>query len=119
MIMKLSDEEKKDMLECVLRKIFHIGDKDYQRRVWIRGEGPEVDDFTETVCVFFYAAEIILERPKEFGLTADRLHILEEFSKIFEKFSEENDFPQLFIDTPEWTHITLMAKEVVHAFDYP
>jgi hypothetical protein len=116
--MELTDQEKKDILDSVLRKISHIGDKDYQRRVWINGEGPECDDFIETVCVFFHVVEIVLERPKEFGLHDDCLHTLEKFFELFEKFSDENDLPQLFIDTLEWTKITIMANEVLAAFGY-
>ena len=49
----LTNESKKQILEFFLEIVEGISDKDYQGRVWIRGEGPECDDFDETVCNFF------------------------------------------------------------------
>ncbi len=105
-------------METFIRIIDHISDKDYQERVWIRGEGPEVDDFDETVCHFSQEGDGIIEKYKEFGLTEMQYHMLRNFRDEFEKFSDDNGLPQLFIDTPEWTRITLMAKEVLESFNY-
>ncbi|MDE3046685.1 MAG: hypothetical protein KGJ02_08630 [Verrucomicrobiota bacterium] len=116
--MQLTEQEKKDILDCVLTTISHIGDKNYQKRIWIQGKGPEVDDFDETICHFFQEGDGVIEKYKDFGLTEIQLHLLRKFRDEFEKFSDENDLPQLFIDTPEWTKITMMAKEVLAAFDY-
>jgi hypothetical protein len=69
------------------------------------------------VCVFFHVVEIVLDNSNEFGLNSDRFHALEMFSKLFEKYSDENDHPLEFIDTPAWTKITLMAKDVLRAFE--
>ncbi len=43
--MKLTDEEKREILDFVIEIVSSIADKKYQKRIWIRGEGPEVDDF--------------------------------------------------------------------------
>jgi len=39
--LKLTEEDKKYILYEHLRNISHIASKEYQKRVWIRGEGPE------------------------------------------------------------------------------
>jgi len=114
----LTDEDRKYILNELLRNIHHISDKEYQRRIWIRGEGPEAGDFTEAVCQFFDSGDPILDHYKDFWLTDNQCQILKKFRDEFKTFAEENDLPQLFIDTPEWTKITLMAKKVLEAFNY-
>ncbi len=106
------------MLENLLYIIEGISDKEYQKRVWLRGEGPEVDDFTETVCNFFDFGEPVLNNYKNCGLTQNQHLILKQFADIFRSFSEEFSHPIEFIDTPEWDEITKMAAEVLKAFDY-
>ncbi len=116
--MSLTEEDKKYILNEFLRNILHISDKEYQKRVWIRGEGPEVDDFDETVCHFFDDGDPILKNYKEFGISEKQHELLNEFRKHIKSFSDENDWPPMFIDSPEWTKITIMAKEVLEAFHY-
>jgi hypothetical protein len=94
----------------------HISDKEYQKRIWIKGVGPEVDDFDETVCHFFQEGEGIIENYREFGLTEYQLQLLREFRDQLEAFSDANDLPEEFIDTPEWQRITEKAKNVLKTF---
>ncbi len=112
------DINRKQILEGFLEDIADISDKEYQRRIWIRAEGPECDDFTEIVCRYSNAAELIFDKYKEYGITDIQLYILTKFHDEFRKFWIDNDLPQLFIDTLEWSKIILMAKEVLEAFDY-
>ena len=57
----LTNEDKKQILESFLETVNGISNKEYQKRIWIRGEGPECDDFTETTCHFFEDSDNILE----------------------------------------------------------
>lgn len=114
----LTNEDKKQILESFLETIEGISDKDYQKRIWIRGEGPEVDDFDETVCHFFQEGDGIIEKYKDFGLTERQHQLLKKFRSQFKTFSDENDIPEEFIDTPEWAKITNLANEVLKAFNY-
>jgi len=107
---------RKQILESLLDTIACISNKAYQRRVWINGEGPEVDDFDETVCYFFQGIDDIIDKYREFKLTEAQCQVLKLFRNEFEKFSDDNNFPYLFIDTPEWTRITEMAKDVLDHF---
>ena len=116
--MNLTAKEKEHIFQEFLREICHISDKEYQRRIWIRGEGPECDDFTEIVCRYSSAADWILEEPRDYGILGSQFTVLKKFHNAFEEFWQDNDLPQLFIDTPEWTKITLMAKDVLQAFGY-
>jgi len=115
--MGLSDQAKKDILSLVFRIIRRISDKEYQLRVWIRGQGPECDDFDETCCLFFGEGDSVIKKHKEFGINEFQFILLKSFRDEFKRFSDENDFPNEFIDTPEWNRITEMAKEVLKAFN--
>lgn len=116
--MKMNDEDRKYILNEYLRNISHISDIEYQRRVWIRGEGPEVNDFDEAVCHFFDDGDPIIDDYKEFGINEMQYALLINFREEFENFSKEHYSPQDFINTPEWRKITEMAKEVLKAFNY-
>jgi hypothetical protein len=114
----LTNNAKKQILKCLLETIEGISDKEYQKRVWIRGEGPEVDDFDETVCHFFQEGDGVIEKYKEFGLTEQQYQVLNKFRDQFQAFSDENDFPQEFIETSEWKKIMNTATDVLKAFNY-
>ena len=119
--MAYTEEDKKYILNQHLRNISGIGDKEYQKKVWIRGEGPEVDDFDETVCYFFDNGDHILENYQDYKITESQYNILKNFRDEFESFNDGDHRPYLpeeFIDTPEWEKIMNMAKEVLKAFDY-
>ena len=114
----LTDEDRKYILNEHLRNIYHISDKEYQRRVWIQGKGPECDDFDETCCHFFDDGDPMLENYKDFSITDNQYQILKRFRDRFRSFSDDNYWPPEFIDTPEWNEITEMAKAVLKAFNY-
>lgn len=113
---------KKQILISVLETLVGISDKEYQKRVWILGKGPEVDDFDETVCNFFQDGNGIIQNYKDFEVTDIQYHLLVKFRDEFEAFCRgpalRYYLPQEFIDTPEWARIMEMAKEVLEAFNY-
>ena len=112
------NEVRKTILEGFLITVCIISDKSFQERIWIRGEGPEVHSFDDGVNDFFDLGECIFDRYEEYNLTEQQQEILEAFRKKFETFADNNDFPQEFIDTPEWEEIMNMAKEVLKAFNF-
>jgi len=114
----LTDEDKRYILSQHLKNIWGISCKEYQTRVWIRGDGPEWDDFDETCCHFFDDGDPILENYEDFGISESQYQILRKFRDKFRIFSGKNHWPPDFINTPEWDEIVNMAKEVLAAFDY-
>lgn len=105
------------IMETIIRIIDHISDKDYQTRIWIRGEGPEMDDFDETVCVFFGESDPVLENYQNYGLTKIQYEILKRFRDEFRKFCSGPALiyylPEKFINTPEWDQIVDGAKDLL------
>src|SRR3990167_1610599 len=114
----LTDAEKAYILNEFLTNIFGISSKEYQKRVWICGKGPECDDFDETVCQFADSWRFISEQYRNFNITEQQYSILKKFQESFESFYENNHWPPEFIDSPEWEQIMKKAKEVLKAFNY-
>jgi len=114
----ITDEDRRYILNEHLRNISHISDKEYQKRVWIRGEGPECDDFDETCCHFFDDGDPILDHYKDYRITNSQHQILKNFRDKFRAFSDTYYWPTEFVDTPEWDEITKMAAAILKAFDY-
>ena len=90
--------DRKQILDSVLDTIEGISNKEYQRKVWIRGEGPDVDDFDETCCNFFGDGDPLLESYKDFGVTENQYRALKKFRDKFRDFSDEHNWPQEFIE---------------------
>lgn len=118
--MTFTEERKKYILEQFLSIISCISDKEYQKRVWIKGEGPEVDDFDETSCHFFDDGDPILEKYKDYKIKTEQYRLLVELRNSFSSFVDGPHpyLPEEFIDTPEWARIMNLAKEVLKAFNY-
>lgn len=117
----LTNEDKKQILESFLETIEGISDKEYQKRIWIRGEGPECDDFTETTCHFFEEVDGILEKHNDFGINNKQYKLLINLRNQFNKFIKgprKGYLPQEFIDTLDWTNIINLAKDVLKSFNY-
>ncbi len=114
--------DRNQILNSVLDTIAGISDKEYQKRIWIRGEGPECDDFDETCCNFFGDGDPLIDNYKEFGISEDQYKVLVKFRDNFEVFCAgpalEYYLTQNFIDIPEWSKIMEEAKEVLVAFNY-
>lgn len=114
----LTQEAKQQILTSILEIVDNISDKDYQIRIWIKGEGPEVDDLDETCCNFFGDGDPLLENYRDFGLTESQYLFLKGFRDQFRTFSDTHYHPSEFIDTPEWGKIMEMAKNTLKAFNY-
>ena len=110
---------QKDYRYLVNRFLFlvsNISDKEYQKRIWIRGEGPEVDSFDEAVCQLFPIIEDLVENPKKFKITSSQFEKTLEFYHKYDSFCDDNDYPEEFIDSVEWAEIIDLAKEVLKSF---
>jgi hypothetical protein len=119
--MNLSKDEKKQILKTFIEVFERIADKSYQMRIWIQGQGPECDDFDETVNYLFLEGDNIVECYNYFGIKENQHSLLKNFLVAFKRFSRtigRERIPEDFIDSPEWTEITKMAKEVLKAFNW-
>ncbi len=113
-----SSIEKRNIMELMLDTIGRMADEQYQWRIWVRGEGPEVDSFDEALDTYSPLQELVLGQPDTFGLTTSQFQSLREYQNKLSAFVDKNDFPELFIDTPEWKEIMVLADKVLDAFGW-
>jgi hypothetical protein len=109
---------RKQVVEEFLNNLYRISNKEYQKRIWIEGAGPECHDFDEAVNDFFGDGDPILKNYQDYGLSQPQYQILKTFRDEFRIFADKNDFPEVFIDTSEWAKIVELAKDVLKAFNY-
>lgn len=114
----MEEINRKQILDCLLEIVEIISDREYQKKAWIEVEGPGIADIDEICCLFFGDADPLLEDYEKFPMTHAQYMSLKNFRDKFREFSDENDFPVLFINTPEWDKIIEIAEEVLKAFNY-
>lgn len=110
--------DRKKVVEFLLQTLYSISDKEYQKRIWIEGAGPEWDNFDEAVNDFFDDGDPVLENYQAYGLSDVQYQLLKKFRDEFKVFKRGNYFPEEFVDSPEWGEIMNLAKDVLKAFNY-
>lgn len=116
--MSLSEADRKNILRQHLDHITDLSDIEYQKRVWVKGEGPECEDFDEAVNFFYTFSNIILPHYQDYKINQQQHDVLVNFSHIFKAFAKNHYWPENFIYTDEWKKIMGMAKELLVAFNY-
>jgi hypothetical protein len=118
----LNREIRDQILNSLLQNITAISDKEYQMRIWIQGEGPEVDDFDETACNFFQDVRGVLSQYRAFGINKTQYTILMRFMELFDRFCNQYAIHYVdenqFINTTEWQQIVDEAKKVLEVFNF-
>lgn len=118
----LSEGNKQFIIDEMLKKIWNISNSEYQLRIWVKGEGPEVDSFEETICQFYDACEEVLEKYEIYHLTRKQYEILLEFvnnlNVFLDSVSEIVHEEIEIIPNPKWHEIQQKALQVLAIFDY-
>lgn len=114
----LSEETKAFVVKQLLSMVSDMTDLEYQKRVWIRCEGPEVEDFDEYVNHFYGYLEGILEQVSLYQLTKNQKNILSKLYDRFDTFCYDYYGPEEFIDTTEWAKMREFAALVLKEFNY-
>ncbi len=123
---------RKQILNSVLENIAGISDKEYQKRVWIKAEGPECDSYEQTIDFLFDDLEPMLKEYKKFDISENQYNFLMKFYKEIKEYDDIFAFkldwyihpesraiseaPSL--NSPEWEKVINAAKEVLKAFNY-
>ncbi len=90
--MKTRDNQiKRQILEEFLKNLSLIQNKEFQKKIWIEGLGPQVHSFDEAICDFFDLGEYIFANPESYGLTNEQLNLLTKFREQFKDFADEHD----------------------------
>ena len=88
-------------------------DREYQVRVWAKGEGPECDSLDETFEDFGYYIGILDEEYEEHGLSLEEYLFLKNLEKEFDNFFFNSNFEndEDAIESLEWAKIRKIASE--------
>ncbi len=114
----LFENGRKAVIQSLIESLEHIASPEYNRRVWVEAKGPEADAFDDAVNNYYSEADDILNNRNLYGISNAQYQSLYAFHMKFDEFVEDNDEPDLFIDTPEWKEIMEMAKGVLDAFGW-
>ena len=115
------DIDRKQIMETFIESIAAASDEEYQNRIWIKGQGPECEDFDEFVTYFLHESRAVLEEYRNFEITDTQCSLLKKFEdevRSFIPISRQDYFPELFLKRPEWKKLVGMAKEILKAFNY-
>ncbi len=120
----MNEEEKRRnrILNDILEYIGDISDLEYQKRVWLRGEGPECDDFTELCCNFFGTMRMVEREFEKYNFTPEQSAALLNFQDAFDRFSSEHSGIEGFVseqeEDHEWAEVRKQASDVLKVFNH-
>jgi hypothetical protein len=109
-------------LKSLLSVIRDLADEQYQERVWVRGQGPEVDSSTEAICRLFddYDFEGFLAHcSKTRLLSSSQREALQTFAAAARQFASRNHDrldDAARISTPEWRELRALAQQALEPF---
>lgn len=107
------NEIREKVLRRLTENLKDMSDIDYQKRVWLRGEGPEVDSYCEFVNTFYPDIENVLENFDDFNLTEQQRIQIARLYNEFDKFKHTYYDEYEFIDSQEWKEIRELAAETL------
>jgi len=98
-----------------------LSDEDYQRRVWFRWEGPEVNSYLDTVTYLISKCDLLFKDPTYLEcLGEDNYHLLkklydlviEHLNDVEDRMSADDLKEEDLVNDPKWHEIQSIAKEL-------
>jgi hypothetical protein len=101
-----------------------LADIDYQERVWVRGEGPEVDSSTEAICRLvddYDLATFLAQAAENAWVSKDQLRVLQRLDAAHARYAitGEDADDATRIQSPGWHKIRKLAKATLETFTTP
>ena len=95
--------------------IREIADAEYQQRVWINGEGPEVGSYVEAMCQLFddHSLDLLISTAKdERLLQPDQIKQLEAFRDALAHYGDvqKSEDDRVIVNDPQWAKIRAHAS---------
>lgn len=114
--------DRQTWLANILSAIRDLADADYQERVWVRGEGPEVDSSTEAVCRLWDDYDLpgfLSDGRRKHWLSNEQLAALRAFEAALGGYlacdGDQGD-DAARIASPEWQELRERARSTLAAF---
>jgi hypothetical protein len=116
--------DRETWLSRILEATRDLADEAYQERVWTRGEGPEVDSSTETICRLvddYDLASFVAEAAKNAWVSKDQVAAVQRLDAALARYAShgEDADDATRIQSPEWQEIRELAKATLEAFTTP
>jgi hypothetical protein len=116
--------DRETWLRRILEATRDLADEAYQERVWVRGNGPEVDSSTEAVCRLvddYDLATFLDEAAKNAWISKDQIAALQRLDVALARYAsngaDADDATR--IQSPGWKKIRKLAKVTLEAFTTP
>lgn len=111
------DQTTQNIKEFLIQLILELSDKEYQERVWLTGEGPEIGSAGEFLCNFFddLNLEEIIENYKKYEIYNYQLESIKRLYKELQDYSDSIPITPIdreVLRDPRWGKIREFAKEV-------
>jgi hypothetical protein len=116
--------DRETWVRRILEVIRNLADEEYQERVWVRGNGPEVDSSTEAVCRLvddYDLATFLDEAAKNAWVSKDQIAALQRLDVALARDASNGEDPDdaTRIQSPGWKKIRKLAKATLEAFTTP
>ena len=116
--------DRETWLRRILEAIRDLADEQYQERVWVRGNGPEVDSSTEAVCRLvedYDLATFLDEAAKNAWVSKDQIAALQRLDVALARHASNGGDAEdaTRIQSPGWQQIRKLAKKTIEAFTTP
>jgi hypothetical protein len=113
--------DRETWLRRILEATRDLADEAYQERVWVRGEGPEVDSSTEAICRLvddYDLAGFVAEAATNAWVSKDQIAALQRLNAKLAQYAAGDQGGQdpARIVTPEWQKIRKLAKATLETF---
>lgn len=108
---------EKDIKNFLVSVIKEISDQEFQERIWLRGEGPEISSADELFCNFFDDINIeeVMKNYKKYEISNSQLNLLQKLYKLMREYSDNSPItldPIVVLSDPKWQKIREFANEV-------
>jgi hypothetical protein len=107
-----------NVLCSLIHRVAEFADREYQRAIWLEGEGPEVSSYSDAMLgVLDDASQIFGDLGLHYGLTREQTTALEEFRDALRRFQDkvrESDWKGddlYIISDSEWPKIVDLAAK--------
>jgi hypothetical protein len=117
--------DRETWLERILETIRDLGDAAYQERVWVRGEGPEVDSSTEAISALLDDDDLdgfLSACRRQHWLSSGQLSALQAFETAIDDYLARGDdrtSDRVRIASPEWQALQQLARRTLETFGPP
>jgi hypothetical protein len=111
-------------LRRILEATRDLADEGYQKRVWVHGEGPEVDSSTEAVCRLIDDYDLptfLAEAGEKAWISKDQLTALRRLDAALTRYAmnSEDAGDATRVPSPGWQKVRKLAKATLEAFTTP